>query len=77
MLPITPAGHRPLFQKECSGNANGVRNNTTSRLRLRFSIEGVYPEIECDRRAADDFGRVNVRARNGVKFRARRVFGQG
>src|SRR6202163_3872104 len=35
-----------LFQKECSDNPNRFRNKTTSRLRLRFSIEGGYPEIE-------------------------------
>jgi hypothetical protein len=37
-----------LFQKECSGNPNRFRNKTTSRLRLRFSNEGGYPEIEYD-----------------------------
>jgi hypothetical protein len=37
-----------LFQKECSDNPNRFRNKTTSRLRLRFSIEGGYPEIEYD-----------------------------
>ena len=37
-----------LFQKECSDNPNRFRNKTTSCLRLRFSIEGGYPEIEYD-----------------------------
>jgi hypothetical protein len=37
-----------LFQKECSDNPNRFRNKTTSRFRLRFSIEGGYPEIEYD-----------------------------
>ena len=37
-----------LFQKECSDNPKRFRNKTTSRLRLRFSIEGAYPEIEYD-----------------------------
>jgi hypothetical protein len=37
-----------LFQKECSDNPNRFRNKTTSHLRLRFSIEGGYPEIEYD-----------------------------
>jgi hypothetical protein len=37
-----------LFQKECSDNPNRFRHKTTSRLRLRFSIEGGYPEIEYD-----------------------------
>src|SRR6204780_1282925 len=35
-----------LFQKESSDNPNRFRNKTTSCLRLRFSIEGGYPEIE-------------------------------
>jgi len=37
-----------LFQKECSDNLNRFRNETTSRFRLRFSIEGGDPEIEYD-----------------------------
>jgi hypothetical protein len=37
-----------LFQKECSDNPKRFRNKTTLRLRLRFSIEGGYPEIEYD-----------------------------
>jgi hypothetical protein len=37
-----------LFQKECSDNPNRFRNKTTSCLRLRFFIEGGYPEIEYD-----------------------------
>src|ERR1700682_4749688 len=37
-----------LFQKECSDNPNRFRNKTTSRFRLRFSIEGRDPEIEYD-----------------------------
>jgi hypothetical protein len=59
-----------LFQKECSDNPNRFRHKTTSRLRLRFSIEGGYPEIEYDRRAIGDSTQVKVRTRNGVTFRS-------
>jgi hypothetical protein len=38
----------PLFQKECTGNSNRFRNKATSCLRLRFSSQGGYPEIEYD-----------------------------
>jgi hypothetical protein len=49
LLTITSAGHGHLvFQKECSDNPNRFRNKTTSCIRLRFSIEGGYPEIEYD-----------------------------
>jgi hypothetical protein len=41
-------GTDTLFQKECSDNPNRFRNKTTLRLRLRFSIESGYPEIEYD-----------------------------
>jgi hypothetical protein len=59
-----------LFQKECSDNPNRFRNKTISRLRLHFSIEGGYPEIEYDRRAVGDSAQVKAGARNGVTFRS-------
>jgi hypothetical protein len=37
-----------LFQKERSSNPDRFRNKATPCLRLRFSIEGGYPEIEYD-----------------------------
>jgi hypothetical protein len=59
-----------LFQTECSDNPNRFRNKTTLRLRLHFSIEGGYPEIEYDRRAVGDSAQVKARMRNGVTFRS-------
>jgi hypothetical protein len=55
-----------LFQTD---NFNRFRNKTTLRLRLHFSIEGGYPEIEYDRRAIGDSAKAKAGARNDVTFR--------
>ena len=48
LLPIRLARHGRLVPKGMLDNPNRFRNKTTSHLRLRFSIEGGYPEIEYD-----------------------------
>jgi len=45
-LPTTSADTNTLFQKVFSDNPGRFRNKKTSCLRLGFSIEAGYPEIE-------------------------------
>jgi hypothetical protein len=55
------AYHRPLarsialLEEECSCDPDSLLNKTIFCLRLRFSGDSGYPEIEYDRRAAADF----------------------
>jgi hypothetical protein len=44
-----------LLEEECSCEPDRLGNKTIFCLRLRFSGDGGYPEIEYDRRAAADF----------------------
>ncbi|MDR3486167.1 MAG: hypothetical protein P4M05_14820 [Bradyrhizobium sp.] len=48
LLPITPAGNGHLVPEGMLRQPNRIRNKTISRLRLHFTIEGGYPEIEYD-----------------------------